>query len=89
MPENDPPSVLAEAHALIYGERQASYGDPRTTLDRTARLWSVVLGMTVTAEQVCMCLVQLKVSRHVNKPKRDNLVDIAGYVGLLDRLGAA
>jgi hypothetical protein len=79
-------SILQEAQDLIHGERQSTYGHPCTNLDRVARLWSVVLGADVTAEQVCLCMALLKVARQVNKPKRDNLVDAAGYLALVERL---
>lgn len=85
-PKPKPPTVLQEADALIHGDRQAAYGHPRTNLERVGRLWSEVLGSTVTAEQVCLCMALLKVSRHVNKAKRDNLVDAAGYIALIERL---
>ncbi|MBA3776896.1 MAG: hypothetical protein H0X11_10715 [Betaproteobacteria bacterium] len=81
------PSILTEANDLIHGDRQASYGHPRTNLDRVAALWSVPLGVTVTAEQVCLCMALLKIARQVNKAKRDNLVDAAGYIALIERLG--
>ncbi len=40
----------------------------------------VLLGVEVTAEQVCLCMVALKMSRQCHKPKRDNLVDGCGYL---------
>lgn len=54
---------------------------------RTAIIWSVVLGQPVTAEQVAMCMVGLKLARLVNDPgHHDSWVDIAGYVGCADKL---
>jgi len=81
-------SILQEAQALIHGDRQATYGHPRDNLGRIARLWSVVLGVDVTPEQVCLCMVQVKIARQVHRPKRDNLVDAAGYLALDELLGA-
>ena len=73
------PSILSEAEAIVGGARQADYGTPLANHSRTAALWSVYLGITVTPRQVCMMNVLQKVSRDANAPKRDNLVDIAGY----------
>ena len=72
-------SVLLEAQGLVHGDRQASYGHPLHDFSRTAMMWSAILGTTVTAEQVGLCMCAVKISRQCNAPKRDNLVDLAGY----------
>lgn len=79
-------SFLEEAYSLVNGDRQAQYGSPLESFERTARLWSEVLGIEVTPEQVALCLVQLKMSREIANPKRDNLVDIAGYVEVVSMI---
>ena len=73
-------TILDEAKKLTSGPRQADYGHPIEDHTRTARMWSAILGMEVSAEQVCLCMVVLKISRQCNKPKRDNLVDGCGYL---------
>jgi hypothetical protein len=40
----------------------------------------------VSPMQVALCLIQLKVAREVHAPKRDNLVDIAGYARVMEML---
>jgi len=72
-------SILSEAADIVGGSRQADYGTPLANHSRTAALWSAYLGIPVTARQVCMLNILQKVSRDVHAPKRDNLVDIAGY----------
>jgi len=72
-------SILLEANGLVHGDRQASYGHPINDFTRTAALWSALLGVPVTAEQVGLCMIAVKLSRQCNAPKRDNLVDAAGY----------
>lgn len=74
-------SILEEAQKLVYGDRQASYGHPIDDFTRTAVMWGAILGHPVTAEQVGLCMCAVKISRQINKPKRDNLVDLAGYAG--------
>jgi hypothetical protein len=49
--------------------------------ERIAAIWSVVLGIKVTPEQVGLCMVGVKLAREAHMPKRDNLVDGAGYFG--------
>lgn len=69
-----------EAEALVYGSRNSDYGHPLDDFSRTAQIWSAILGYYVEPEQVALCMVGLKLSREVNKPKRDNIVDAHGYL---------
>lgn len=82
-------SPLEEALRLTTGDRQSSYGHPLQDFTRTAGLWTALLSLQsrpITPEEVALCLVMLKASREMNKHKRDNLVDMAGYVNCLDML---
>lgn len=74
-------TVLEEAQRLITGDRNASYDHPLDNFQRIADIWSVVLGIKVTPEQVGLCMVGVKLAREAYLPKRDNLVDGAGYFG--------
>lgn len=75
-------SILQKAHNLINGPRQASYGSPFDNWSRTAKIWSVILGIEVTPEQAALCMIGTKLAREVHKPAVDNMLDIAGYVGV-------
>lgn len=79
-------TILEEAQELTYGERQNQYGDAHINYGNIAKLWSVILKTEVTPEQVCLCMVMLKVARQVNKHKRDNIVDAAGYLALIEKM---
>lgn len=81
-----PESVLAEAERLVYGDRGDAYGEPYDDFSRTAKFWSPVLGVDVTPEQVGLCMLLVKVSRQVNEPKRDNMVDAAGYADTVQQV---
>ncbi len=85
----DGKSVLAEAESLVHGNRNADYGHPLQDFSRTAKMWSAILGCEVTAEQVGLCMIAVKISRHCNKAKLDNLVDIAGYAETLNMVHCA
>lgn len=74
-------TVLEEAQRLITGDRNSSYDHPLDNFSRIAAIWSVVLGREVTPEQVGLCMVGVKLARESYLPKRDNLVDGAGYFG--------
>ena len=77
-------SILFEAHNLVHGVRGEDYGHPYEDFSRTAKIWSAILGVDVTPEQVALCMIGVKISRECNKPKRDNRIDIAGYAEALD-----
>jgi hypothetical protein len=77
--------ILSEARRLTSGTRHSDYGHPRDDFARTAQMWTGVLaeklrpGCAVTAMDVPLCMVAVKLARQAHRHKRDNLVDIAGY----------
>lgn len=77
-------SILDEAKRIVHGDRGENYGHPFEDFSRTAKIWSAILGIEVLPEQVALCMVGVKISREVNRPKRDNIVDGAGYFETLD-----
>ena len=81
--------VESQAQRLVRnGARQATYGHPRDDFRRTAKIWSGILGTEVTAQDVALCMVGLKMSRLKSTPDhKDSVVDAAGYVICYDRLG--
>lgn len=75
--------ALREAATIISGDRDAQYGGPEENFARIAKIWSVILGIDITEEDVAMCMVGLKVARYASKSgfQPDTWVDIAGYAG--------
>lgn len=73
--------MLEEAADIISGQRDTQYGGPEDNFGRIAKIWSVILGIEVTTEDVAMMMVGLKVARYANKSgfQGDTWVDIAGY----------
>jgi hypothetical protein len=79
-------SYIEEAKKIIHGERNESYGPMKEGFDKIAIMWSVILNQNITAEQVCLCMIALKLSREAYKHSDDNLIDVIGYseiVGLI------
>ena len=73
--------------SLIVRERGEIYGDPRANLSDTAIRWTATLGLKVSAAQVAMCMVDLKMSRLKATPQHlDSLQDICGYIALLSEI---
>jgi len=88
----DPPgfgSVLDEAKHLTSGPRMSDYDNPSSDFQRTSHIWTGILkgklkeGECISPNDVALCMVGLKMSRETHKHKRDNLVDMAGYVRCL------
>ena len=75
--------ALREAARIISGDRNKSYGGPEENFTRTAQIWSVILGIPLSNEQVAMMMVGLKMARfaHGSGFQPDTWIDIAGYAG--------
>lgn len=76
-------SILEEAHRLTHGDRGVQYGSPLDDYSRTAALFSALIGHKlkepITAHEMALGMVCVKLSREIHRPKRDNVVDGAGY----------
>lgn len=83
-------NILDEAESIIYGDREETYGTPDKNLNCIAAMWNAYLDSTkrdhVTAHDVCMMMGLLKIARQANMWKRDNLVDVCGYMALAERI---
>jgi hypothetical protein len=85
-------NILDEANEIIYGDREQTYGEPGKNLERISRLWSMYIStkydadFQFSAEDVCWMMTLLKMARQMNATKRDNLVDAAGYIALIERI---
>lgn len=82
-------ATLTQAATLISGDRAKDYGDAADSFTRLAALWTPILGVDVTPEQVALCLTQLKISRLIVTPGHtDSWVDAAGYIALGSEIAA-
>jgi hypothetical protein len=77
-------NCLETANELVSGDRQNDYGHPIHDFSRTAKIWSAILRVEVTPEQVALCMVGVKLSRECNKHKDDNIIDGCGYFRTLE-----
>lgn len=72
-------TILEEAQRIVDGPRGENYGHPYDDFGRTAAIVSAILGVEVNRHQIPLIMMAVKLSRHTNKPQRDNMTDIAGY----------
>lgn len=80
-------SILTEAHDVIYGDREQTYGSPDKNLQIIADLWTIYLERAITVDDVCNMMILLKVARLKNQPTHhDSQVDICGYAALMERV---
>lgn len=77
--------ILDEAKRITASDRQDDYGHPSEDFAHTASMWTGILagklrdGAQITAMDVPLCMIAIKLARQAHHHKRDNLVDIAGY----------
>lgn len=90
-PSSRADQLLTDAAATITtgGPRASAYGSAIENFTNIADLWSVILGSKVTAEQVGLCMVALKIARLIKTPNhRDSFVDALGYIALTGDIAA-
>lgn len=84
-----PPSILMEAESLVNGPRAADYGPVRINFSRWRDMCQATgrTGlMDITAEDLAVIMICLKVCRNTVAYKRDSTVDGAAYFDLWDQV---
>lgn len=85
-------TIAEEAQRIVYGDREKAYDDPNQNFRRLSFMWQGVLdkklapGATITARDVALMMVCLKISRETFMPNRENRVDGIGYWLCEDRI---
>jgi len=77
-------SVILHQAARVIGDRGKTYGDAGLLFAQIAKRWSVTFNIEVTAAQVGICMIDVKLARLAQNPGHlDSIVDVAGYAALL------
>lgn len=72
--------LLETAKRIVTGERENQYGSPEDSFLKIAGYWSEYLEKRLTAFDVAMMMILLKIARTGGGTyHEDNLTDIAGY----------
>ena len=76
-------SYVQDAITVVTGDRTHSYGNPKADFEGCALIWNGILQhklhAPITAEDVPLMMIGLKLRREAHKHKDDNYVDIIGY----------
>jgi hypothetical protein len=76
---------LFDEARLLTQDRGRIYGSPYTNHRRIAEIWSGILDMPITAHQVVLCMVGLKIARLVETPTHhDSVADSVAYLGFYE-----
>tara|TARA_R110000823_G_scaffold265858_1_gene385711 strand:+ start:415 stop:687 length:273 start_codon:yes stop_codon:yes gene_type:complete len=80
-------NILKEADKIVNKrreEKQRMYGPFEEGMERAAMIASGCTGKNITAKDMYMCMVALKLSRESYSHKEDNLLDAVAYLGSLN-----
>jgi Domain of unknown function (DUF6378) len=78
---------LLDHAADLVNRRRREYGEPVDIFEAVAKRWSLIFGIDVTAPQVVISLLDLKLTRLSRDPKHlDSIIDVAGYAAVLQEV---
>lgn len=71
---------LDKATKIVTKDRNEQYGSPEDNFNKIAELWTDYLDYGLTATDVAIMMIILKIARiNTGEHKDDNYIDIAGY----------
>ena len=73
---------LETAAKIVTGQRQHDYGDKYQNHENIANLWSAYLDYNISAHDVAICMLLVKVARLKHRPTTDCYIDMAGYAAI-------
>tara|TARA_R110001583_G_scaffold26348_3_gene94942 strand:- start:2186 stop:2479 length:294 start_codon:yes stop_codon:yes gene_type:complete len=88
--------ILKQAQDLISGDRNDTHGDAFENHAEIAEFWNIYLDKklqpmaSITAEDVALMMVLLKISRNTqgNKSNIDNFIDMCGYAAIAGEISS-
>jgi len=89
-------SVLMDAYAVVHDERDPQYGPASEDFASLGILWATLINRYLKTQElhsipnipprvVGNMMIALKINRDVHFPKRDNMIDVAGYAENVER----
>ena len=88
--------ILKQAQDLISGDRNDTHGDAFENHAEIAEFWNIYLDKklqpmaSITAEDVALMMVLLKISRNTqgDKSNIDNFIDMCGYAAIAGEISS-
>lgn len=80
------PTVAVDAIRLVDEDRNEQYGSPEENLGRIAEMWSGYTGTKLSAMDVALMMVLVKISRSKASYIRDTTVDGVAYFLMYDSM---
>ena len=80
-------NILEEADNIVNKrsqEKQRQYGDFSKSMEKSAKLASLLINKEITTVDMFNCLIALKLSREAYSHKEDNLLDMVAYIAGLN-----
>ena len=78
---------LKTALKLLNGKREHEYGNKKQNHENIARLWSAYLDQPISAHDVSILMLLLKVARaKFGNPSSDTYIDMVGYSAIAGEL---
>jgi len=82
--------ILLEAHLLVTGARQASYGNVVEDYSKVIAIFEGLTGIQLSLADALLFMVSVKLARlrtnlEKNRLHHDSLLDTLGYLGLLNQ----
>ncbi len=77
-------NILEQANDIVNNrseEKSRQYGGFSEGMEKAALIATEISGKEVTAHDMFICMIALKLSRQSFNFKEDNLLDLAAYVG--------
>ena len=73
---------LDRATKIVTGQRQHDYGNKYENHKNISDLWSAYLDKEVSAHDVAICMLLVKVARLKHRTTEDCYIDMAGYAAI-------
>lgn len=82
-------NILEKANNIVYyrsEEKERQYGPFKEGMEKASRIASEISGKEITAKDITICMMALKLSRESYNHKEDNLLDLIAYSAILNEL---
>lgn len=80
-------NILERANDIVNNrseEKERQYGDFSESMEKTAKLASIMSSKNISAKDVYLVMIALKMSRESFSHGEDNLLDAVAYIGALN-----